>query len=187
MANLGNTSLRPAGVVLVGIICVLALTGAAGNAAQKDTIPDFSGPWGRSLQAFDFDAPPPGKAPRALVNTSGNDLIPVGNYDSPILKPWAAAEVKKHNEIYLAGQLALDAPVSCVPMSVPYALVVRQNVWLLQTAKEVVIAYQNDNYIRHVRLNVPHSAHPKPSWWGESGRPLRGRHAGGRHHRHRCA
>src|ERR1700757_2419228 len=84
----------------------LALTAAAGEPA----VPDFSGPWMRTGNAFDFAAPLPGTGPGPLVNVSGNDLIPVGDADSPILKAWAAAEVKKHNEIVLAGRLALDAP-----------------------------------------------------------------------------
>jgi hypothetical protein len=160
--------LRPAGTLLAGVICVLAMTGAGTLRAQEPPVPDVTGPWMRTGNAFDFAPPLPGTGPRALVNVSGNDLLPIGNVDSPILKPWAAAEVKKHNEILLAGKLAPDAPASCVPMGVPYVLQVRENVWLLQEPGTVTIIYQNDNQRRVVHLNTRHSAPLVPSWFGDS-------------------
>ncbi len=158
---------RPAGTLVAGMICLLALSGA-GRPGEGTTIPDLAGPWMRTGNAFDFAAPPPGTGPRALVNVSGNDLLPIGNIDSPILKPWAAAEVEKHNEQVRAGKLALDAPASCMPMGVPYVLQVRENVWLLQEPGTVTIIYQNDYQRRVVQLDARHSAHPAPSWFGES-------------------
>src|SRR5580704_13507235 len=144
---------RSASTLLAGMICLLALVGI-GRPAETTATPDLAGPWMRTGNAFDFAAPPPGIGPRALVNVSGNDLLPIGNIDSPILKPWAAAEVKRHNETILAGKLALDAPASCMPMGVPYVLQVRENVWLLQQRELVTIAYQNDNQWRTVRLGA---------------------------------
>src|SRR5437762_7789603 len=47
-------------------------------------------------------APLTGTGSGPLVNISGDRLVPVGNYDSPILKPWAAAVVKKHGDILLS-------------------------------------------------------------------------------------
>jgi hypothetical protein len=137
-------------------------------AAGGTLVPDFSGPWMRTGNAFDFAPPLPGTGPGPLVNISGNDLLPIADTNNPILKPWAAAEVKRHNETILAGRLALDAPASCMPMGVPYVLQVRENVWLLQERERVTIAYQNDNQWRLVRLNAEHSPHPAPSWFGES-------------------
>ena len=163
-----GTTLRPTGTLVVGIVCAFALAGAGNLLEQGASVPDFSGPWMRAGNAFDFAPPLPGTGPGALVNISGNDLLPIGNVDSPILKPWAAAEVKKHNEILLAGKLALDAPASCMPMGVPYVLQVRENVWLLQEPDTVTILYQNDNQRRVVRVNAQQSANPVPSWFGES-------------------
>ncbi len=160
--------LRPAGTLLVGIVCVFALTGAGNTLEEGTAVPDLSGPWMRTGNAFDFAPPLPGTRPSSLVNISGNDLLPIGNVDSPILKPWAAAEVKKHNEILLAGKLAPDAPASCMPMGVPYVLQVRENVWLLQEPETVTILYQNDNQRRVVHLNTQHSLRLVPSWFGES-------------------
>jgi hypothetical protein len=166
-ARPGGAIGRPAGTLAAGVICLLALTGA-GRPGEGTAIPDLAGPWMRTGNAFDFAAPPPGVGPRALVNVSGNDLLPVGNTDSPILKPWAAAEVEKHNALVRAGKLALDAPASCMPMGVPYVLEVRENVWLLQEPDTVTIIYQNDDQRRVVHLDARHSAHPVPSWFGDS-------------------
>ena len=148
------------------MIGLLPLAGVL--AAGEALVPDFSGPWMRTGNAFDFAPPLPGTGPGALVNISGNDLLPIADSNNPILKPWAAAEVKKHNETILAGKLALDAPASCMPMGVPYVLQVRENVWLLQERQKVTIAYQNDNQWRQVRLDAGHPPHPVPSWFGDS-------------------
>jgi hypothetical protein len=43
-----------------------------------------------------------------------------------------------------------------------------QPVYFIQTAKEVVMVWQEDYQTRRVYLNVPHSAKPAPSWFGES-------------------
>jgi hypothetical protein len=168
IASLFNINLRPAAALLVGVFCAFALTGAANKPGGTTAVPDFSGPWMHPGNPYDFAPPLPGIEPGPLTNVSGNDQVPVGNYDSPILKPWAAAEVKKHNEIVLAGKIALDAPASCMPMGVPYVLQVRENVWFLQQPDTVTIIYQNDYQRRVVHLNTQHSAHPAPSWFGES-------------------
>lgn len=155
-------------VALVGGMVGLAALPGNGRSEEGPAVPDLAGPWMRTGNAFDFAPPPPGVAPRALVNVSGNDLVPIGDIDSPILKPWAAAEVKKHNDLLRAGKLAPDAPASCMPMGVPYVLQVRENVWLLQERDTVNIIYQNDYQRREVHLDVPHSYMPPPSWFGES-------------------
>jgi hypothetical protein len=39
---------------------------------------------------------------------------------------------------------------------------------MIQTPKEIVLIHQANNETRHIYMNVPHSAHPAPSWYGES-------------------
>src|SRR5215469_357497 len=151
-ANLGKTIVIP-----ICVSCMLVLTGAA---AENTGVPDFSGPWALRGNAFDFAAPSTGIAPGPLVNTSGDRLVPIGNYDSPLLQPWAAAAVKKHGDMLLAGKLAPDAHTACYPMGLPYVLQVRDNVWLLQTPDWITIAYQNGSQRRLVHMNAEHSAHP---------------------------
>jgi hypothetical protein len=141
---------------------------AAAQAAAAAATPDFSGRWKLPGNAFDFAAPPAGMTPGPLVNTSGNRLVPIANHDSPLLKPWAAAEVKKHGDLLQAGRLAPDAHTSCQPMGVPYVLQVRGNVQFLQTPEAVTIIYMDNNQRRVVQMNAKHSANPKPTWFGES-------------------
>jgi len=160
-------SFRQATGPVVAMFCALLSTGA-GEPAGKPAVPDFSGPWAHNGNAFDFAAPPMGVSPGPLVNTSGDRLVPVGNYDSPILKPWAAAEVKKHGDMLLSGKLAPDAHTACYPMGVPYVLQARDNVWFVQTPEWVAILYQNGSQQRLVHLDAKHSANPVPSWFGES-------------------
>ena len=159
-------TLGKAAALFLGMSCMLLLTGA--GAESTGGTPDFSGPWALRGNAFDFAAPAAGISPGPLVNTSGDRLVPVGNYDSPLLKPWAAAAVKKHGDLLLAGKLAPDAHTACYPMGLPYVLQVRDNVWLLQTPEWITIAYQNGSQHRFVHMNAEHSAHPVPSWFGES-------------------
>jgi hypothetical protein len=40
--------------------------------------------------------------------------------------------------------------------------------YFIQTPKEVLILASEDSQVRHVYIDVPHSANPKPSWYGES-------------------
>jgi len=79
--------------------------------------------------------------------------------------------MKKDNDEVLAGKIAFTPSQSCVPAGVPgfIALAGNQNpVWFLQTPKEVGIMRSADSQVRRVYLDVPHSANPKPSWYGES-------------------
>ena len=41
-------------------------------------------------------------------------------------------------------------------------------IYFIQTPTEVLIMTQLNQEVRHVYLNVFHSEHVKPSWWGES-------------------
>ena len=70
----------------------------------------------------------------------------------------------------IAGGKPFRARTSCVPGGVPGYLIYGrlEPLYFAQDAKEVVLLNQADAQIRHVYLNVPHSAHPQLSWYGES-------------------
>lgn len=154
-------------LIVASALCTVGVSAVFADPDQAK-IPDFSGPWALGGNAFDFAAPRAGDGPGPLVNTSGDRLVPVGDYQSPLLKPWAATEVKKHGDTLLSGKLAPDAHTACYPMGLPYVLQVRDNVWFLQTPDWITIAYQNGSQRRTVHMNAQHSAHPVPSWFGES-------------------
>ena len=88
---------------------------------------------------------------------------------NPILQPWVRAELKKRNDVVLAGDLAYTPKERCWPIGVPgFLLYPVQPVYFVQAPREVVMIWAEDHQVRHVYLNVPHSAQPKPSWFGES-------------------
>ena len=49
-----------------------------------------------------------------------------------------------------------------------YLLNPAQPTFFLQTPKKITMIWQMDQQVRHVYMDVPHSANPKPSWYGES-------------------
>jgi hypothetical protein len=93
----------------------------------------------------------------------------VADLTNPILQPWAKEEMKKANDDVLAGKVAFTADARCYPSGVPSFLLFPANpVRIIQTPKEIVMFWQQNTETRHIYLDVPHSANPKPSWYGES-------------------
>jgi hypothetical protein len=94
----------------------------------------------------------------------------IADVNNPILKPWAAAQMKKANEEVLAGGVPFVARERCWPAGVPAFDIMRRvaPVWVVQAPNEVLLVWPSDQQVRHVYLNVPHSRNPKPSWYGES-------------------
>jgi hypothetical protein len=78
--------------------------------------------------------------------------------------------MRKANAEVLAGKVPFRARESCYPGGVPgfliYNLVFANR--FLQTEKQVTIINPGGPELRRVYLNVPHSAHVTPSWYGES-------------------
>src|SRR5262249_47460910 len=77
-------------------------------AAEIDQIPDFSGLWGRNS----LTSEPPSSGPGPVVNMPRgpdgvrNFRIMAGDYTNPILKPAAAAQIKRLGEISLGACLS---------------------------------------------------------------------------------
>jgi hypothetical protein len=77
--------------------------------------------------------------------------------------------MKKDNAEVLAGKVGFTPHSFCMPAGVPgFHLYGFQPLYFVQTPKQVIMIYSNDQQVRHVYLDVPHSANPKPSWYGES-------------------
>jgi hypothetical protein len=78
--------------------------------------------------------------------------------------------MKKDIDEVLAGKIAFTPSSSCVPAGVPLFMGYGgpNPIVFLQTPKEVWIIFMSDQQVRRIYLDVPHSAHPKPSWYGES-------------------
>ena len=139
-------------------------------------IPDFSGPWGRNM--FNFETPDAGPGPIVNLRRLGADAgrsaadgdpIPlVGDYNNPILKPEAAAVVKKKGEYSESGHDNPDPSNQCGAYSPPYLFAMQQGMQMLQRKDDIVILYTQNSQVRHVRLNSSHPRNLKPSPMGDS-------------------
>jgi hypothetical protein len=93
----------------------------------------------------------------------------IADLTNPILMPWVKDKLKQLNDDALAGKPQFTPIARCWPNGMPGALLLRQNpMFIVQTPKEVTFLYQSDHQVRHIYLNVPHSATVTPSWYGES-------------------
>jgi hypothetical protein len=154
---------------LLLVVAFVALPRAAEPAPSA--IPDFSGLWQHTPIA-EYQAVPGQPGP---VWDQKHPLSPTylqvtleGNYDNPILQPWAAAEVRKHTEAAHAGRPIPSPQEVCQPSGVPNVITLPAPVQFLQQPNEIVILYQRDHQTRHIQMNATHSANPARSWYGES-------------------
>jgi len=133
------------------------------------SIPDFSGIWWHpSLPGFE----PPASGPGPVTNRSRHDGVSdygqlVGDYTNPILQPWAAEVVKKKGELSLAGVTYPNPANQCWPEPVPF-IYKNFGLQMLQQPDRITMLYEQDHEVRYVRMNQPHPAHVKPSWYGDS-------------------
>src|SRR6202166_1374450 len=173
-------------VVLGSILAALmgAVPAASILAQQKAATPDFSsnltGWVGLNGGGPYFEADP-GRQPGPVVSDPAHPFVPhrvgqqptfrIADLTNPNLMPWAKELMKKDIDEILAGKKsAFTAQSSCVPGGVPMFMAYGGGnpIVFLQTPKEVLLYFTEDNQVRHVYLNVPHSKNPKPSWYGES-------------------
>jgi len=105
-----------------------------------------------------------------IPNGQGQPTYRIADLANPNLKPWVIERLKQVNDGVLAGHVPFAAKERCWPAGVPAFHVFRrvELVYFIQTPKEVLIIHEADSQVRHVHLNVPHSAHPASSWYGES-------------------
>jgi hypothetical protein len=91
----------------------------------------------------------------------------VGDFKNPILKPEAAEVVRRFGEIELTGVSKPTPGNQCLPEGVPY-IFWNFGMQLLQGRDKIVIIYNEDHEVRHVRMNEPHPTQVTPSWYGDS-------------------
>ena len=90
-----------------------------------------------------------------INNASGNNLL-----------PWVKESLSKQNELVLRGRNGETREARCWETGVPAFHLNPGLMHIIQTPREVVLFLTGR--ARHIWLNVPHSANPKPSWYGES-------------------
>ena len=139
-------------------------------AAEQASIPDFSGLWGRDSLNLESPQSGPGPIVNMMHTAAGvmdmNKLV--GDYTNPILKPVAAAILKRRGELSLSGMSVPNAHEQCRPEPPPFIFAVQFAMEMLQQKDEVTILYSHDNKVRHVPMNVPHPSLVTPSGQGDS-------------------
>ena len=93
----------------------------------------------------------------------------VADISNPNLTDFAKAELKKSNDLVNGGFAMYAREARCWASGTPvYLLNPAQPTYFLQTPKKITMVWQMDQQVRHIHMDVPHSANPKPSWYGES-------------------
>ena len=169
----------PKWMTIAGCLCAVAFAPAA-NSAPDPGIPDFMGAGGGwnmiNTNATDYVDPASGakpvtndpKYPHIGNLQPGQKTDRVADLNSPILQDWARAQMKKTNDAVLRGRTPFVATSLCWPGGVPAQLLVPTKVYFLQTPKEIWMVWERDQLVRRVYLDRPHSANPRPDWFGES-------------------
>jgi hypothetical protein len=159
-------------VRLRSLASLLLVTVGAGPAAAADigATPDFSGMWGRN--AFNFE--PLATGPKPITNLQrlpsgiGDPNKLVGDYGNPILKPEAAEIVRQKGEISMTGTDYPDPSNHCSPYAPPFTFAMQLGVQILQAKDRITMVYNQDDQVRHARLNGAHPANVTQTAMGDS-------------------
>jgi hypothetical protein len=153
----------------LGIVFFVSAAACCAAPAAAAPIPDFTGMWRhQSLPGFE----PLASGPTSLTNLSRANGVSnydqlVGDYNNPILKPETASIVKKFGEMSKAGITYPSPANQCWPEPAPY-IFKTFGMEMLQEPDQVTFMYDEGPDVRRVRLNQPHPANVKPSWYGDS-------------------
>jgi len=170
--------LRLKAVTTLALLAGASMLMPAAAQNENASAPNFSGiATGWLAMGTDFQQVP--GAPPIVTNDEAHPHVGNGggrqssfrfaDLNNPNLTDFAKQSLKKTNDEVLRGKAVFSREARCWPTGVPtYDLNQAQPVYFVQTPKEVVMMWQMDHQIRHIYLNVPHSAKPKPSWYGES-------------------
>jgi len=152
------------------LLPIFAATGALPGVAETPPRPDLSGQYNhRGIPGFE----PLAAGPTSLINLRrregnvGNNRQLVGDYRNPILKPETAATVKKFGEMSLDHYGYPTPRNQCWPGGVPFEFT-NNIIQILQKKDEILILYNGDHQVRHVRMNQSHPVRVTPSWYGDS-------------------
>jgi hypothetical protein len=175
MSSHGNRIAARYAAVLIAA-AILSPAAGAPNGSIPNFAPDSITGWLKP-PGDEFIAPASGPGPVTADASHpyvSNALAPqetvkIADLSNPILKPWVVEQMRKENDAVLAGKVGFTARSRCWPHGVPgFLLYPVHPIFFIQTPREVLMSWGQDFQLRHVYLNQKHSAHPKPSWYGES-------------------
>lgn len=102
------------------------------------------------------------------IRTGQQPTYRIADLTNPNLKPWAKDVMKKDNDEVLKGKIGFTPSSSCKQPGVPAIWLAGGPFYFIQSPNEVLIVEEGDRHARRIRMNGPHTANPKPSWYGES-------------------
>ena len=161
-------------------MAALGQAAPAASAATGAPVPDFTGIW---WHPFLPGMEPLASGPTSIRNLSRRNGISnydqlVGDYNNPILQPWAAAVVRNFGDLSKAGVMYPSPANQCWPEPLPYSYK-NFSLMVLQQPDEITLV---------TPTRLPQGAHERNA--SDDGhavvarrfrRPLRGRHPGDRH------
>jgi hypothetical protein len=180
------THMQTAPALVLAAFCLGAAMASAQSPAQRPANNDIPGLASTSfawLSGADWFDPPPGTGRGPIrqdpdypyvgnVGANGRQVtVRLGNYKDPVLKSWAAKQMRESNEEVISGKRAVGfaAQARCYPGGVPGQLLYpAEPMYFIQTPKEVWMIWQRDHMVRRVYMSDKHSDNLKPSWFGES-------------------
>ena len=127
--------------------------------------------WGRN--AFGYEPLPSGPQPvinlKRRRNGTGDGAQLVGDYNNPILKPAAAAVVKQKGELAIAGKGFPNVSDQCRPYAPPFTFAMQLSFQMLQKNDgDITMIYNQDDNVRHIRMNATHPTNLVPSPMGDA-------------------
>lgn len=143
----------------------------AGKVAPVGPDPSWRGGIGLPPADFNYQPPPAQSdpAPQGASRIGPWNIERLSDAENLNLTPWAAAQMRMHNELVRNGQRAFSAMSRCWPGGGPGQLLfAAEPIYFIQTPQRVWILWQRDHLVRRIYLNREHSVNPKPSWFGES-------------------
>jgi len=164
--------------LVAALVCGSVISAAIGGAVAQERIPNFSPAAGVAWQSksqYGLDPMPTGPQPvqpdASVFKNRPYDMdfdFPVLDVRNPNLLPLVADRLAAQNARVQSGQPFQPITSSCWPHGLPAYMRFNGATFIVQSANEVVILKNQSSEVRRVALNKPHSAQPKPSWYGES-------------------
>ena len=162
--------------LLAALFCGTAILPALAADDSAKTIPDLMAGgmgWNSAgqLTAVPGSPSPVVQDPKVKYvpnNVGGQPTWRVADVNNPNLTQFAKDGLKKANDMVAEGFAMYNRTSRCWQPGAAVLNTSPGRTYFLQTPKEVYIIWQRDQIVRHVYLDVPHSANPKPSWNGES-------------------
>lgn len=145
----------------------------------RDLAPDVLTSWVSDRPTGDDYLPPLDGSQGPVTSEPGHPYVPNGggqptyriaDLTNPILKPWVIESMKKANDEVRAGKVPFITRERCYPAGVPgFTVYTRvQAIRFYPSKGKITIINELNTQVRHIYLDVPHSANPPKSWYGES-------------------